>query len=280
MFALLHNRKNLNRLTLALVLIFSTLVSLLWVVEPVYAADCQAQYTVQQGDNLFRIGLKYNMTWDRIADANKITNPDKIFAGQVLCIPPSKDSPSEDTTVLTTDVQYVKALTDVNIRKGPGTNYDTLGKVKMGQVIKVTGISSNRSWWRVICPDNTTGSCWITAGTKYTQPTNSSGTPTVPLPTPVVIPVFSILAVEHDQSVTIQTADFPAGIKFKVLMGAYGSAGVNGYYVTTTDSGVGGSFKVTYTIPEALKGSRRIAIRLEGSSGYYSYNWFWNDTTQ
>lgn len=280
MFALLHNRISLNRFTLALILIFSTLGALFWVVGPAYAADCQAQYTVQRGDNLYRIGLKYNMTWDRITGANNITNPDKIYTGQVLCIPVSNEPSSEDTTALPTNVQYVKALTDVYIRVGPGTKYDTMGKVKMGQVIKVTGVSSSGSWWRVICPDNTTGNCWITAGAKFTQPTTSSGTSPTPLPNPVVIPVFTILAVVHDQSVTIQTADFPAGMKFKVLMGSYGSAGVNGYYVTTTNSGTGGSFKATYTIPEALQGSKRIAIRLEGTSGYYSYNWFWNDTTK
>jgi hypothetical protein len=54
---------------------------------------------------------------------------------------------------------------------------------------------------------------------------------------------------------------------------------VNGYEVTTTDSGAGGSFKATYTIPEKMKGSLLIAIRLESTSGYYSYNWFWNTTS-
>ncbi len=49
--------------------------------------NCQARHTVQRGETLYKIGLKYNLTWDRIASANGITTPNKIFAGQVLCIP-------------------------------------------------------------------------------------------------------------------------------------------------------------------------------------------------
>ena len=280
MFSLFRNRISLSRFTLALLLITSTLGLLFTAPGPAYAANCQDWYTVQRGETLYRIGLKYNMTWDRIASANNITHPDRIYAGQVLCIPVSTSSSTDEATVLSTDVEYVKALTDVHMRVGPGMGYDTMGIVKMGQVIKVTGLSSSGSWWRVVCPDNTIGNCWITAGAQYTQPTTSSGTPITPAPKPVVIPTFSILAVTRDQTVTIQAANFPAGMKFKVLMGAFGTAGINGYYVTTIDSGAGGSFKGTYTIPELLRGSTLIAIRLEGTSGYYSYNWFWNKSTE
>jgi len=61
-------------------------------------------------------------------------------------------------------------------------------------------------------------------------------------------------------------------------MGGIGAQGRNGSLVTTTDSGAGGAFTATYTIPAALRGQSQIAIRLESLSGYYSYNWFWNNT--
>lgn len=44
-------------------------------------------YIVQPGDNLFRIGLKFNMSWTVIAARNGITNPNAIFPGQRLIIP-------------------------------------------------------------------------------------------------------------------------------------------------------------------------------------------------
>jgi 2',3'-cyclic-nucleotide 2'-phosphodiesterase/3'-nucleotidase len=42
---------------------------------------------VQRGDNLFRIALRYGLTTDELAAANNITDPTRIFAGQVLVIP-------------------------------------------------------------------------------------------------------------------------------------------------------------------------------------------------
>jgi LysM repeat protein len=44
-------------------------------------------HVVQPGENLFRISLQYNLTWDVLARANGIFNPNLIFPGQVLVIP-------------------------------------------------------------------------------------------------------------------------------------------------------------------------------------------------
>ncbi len=95
------------------------------------------------------------------------------------------------------------------------------------------------------------------------------------------IPTMSISSVVTDQTVTIQTHDFPANQNFVVTMGPMGSKGVNGIVVATTNSGAGGSFSATYNIPAQLKGSRQIAIRMQTSHAYpyYAYNWFWNNTT-
>ena len=82
--------------------------------------------------------------------------------------------------VSTTSVQYVQALTDVNIRSGPGTGYSVIGGVAGGQTAKVTGVSSDSGWWRVVCPDGTTGSCWVTAGAQYTKATSSPNGQPVP----------------------------------------------------------------------------------------------------
>jgi LysM repeat protein len=46
-------------------------------------------YTVQAGDNLFRIALKYNLTYQTLAAHNGVANPNLIFVGQELNIPAS-----------------------------------------------------------------------------------------------------------------------------------------------------------------------------------------------
>lgn len=95
------------------------------------------------------------------------------------------------------------------------------------------------------------------------------------------IPTFSIVSVVEDSKVTIKTFNFPKNIDFKVTMGKYGTKGVGGISVTTTNSGDGGSLTLTYDIPADLKGLDRIAIRLEATSGgYYAFNWFWNNDSE
>jgi LysM repeat protein len=48
---------------------------------------CGSYYTVRQGDTLFRIGLTYKVSYQRIAAANGISNANYIQIGQKLFIP-------------------------------------------------------------------------------------------------------------------------------------------------------------------------------------------------
>lgn len=123
---------------------------------------------------------------------------------------------------------------------------------------------------------NTSGGKALSASTStYPGSTSGSGGPSAAA---YYIPTVSITSVDPNKSVTLQTHNFPASQTFTVRMGAYGTYGINGVVVGTTDSGTGGSFPVTYQIPETLKGSEAIAIRLDSPQGYYAFNWFVNQT--
>ncbi len=78
-----------------------------------------------------------------------------------------------DTKAYATQVKYVQALEDVRMRSGPGTQFSIIGFIAAGQTGKVTGVNSNGSWWRVICPDGSLGSCWVSAATNLTRPADS-----------------------------------------------------------------------------------------------------------
>lgn len=47
----------------------------------------QQTYTVQRGDTLFAIALRFNTTIAAIVEANQLANPDRLELGQVLVIP-------------------------------------------------------------------------------------------------------------------------------------------------------------------------------------------------
>jgi hypothetical protein len=95
---------------------------------------------------------------------------------------------------------------------------------------------------------------------------------------PPGIPLFRIVGVSADQTVTIETSGFPANQNFVVRMGAFGTLGVGGTVVATTASGAGGAFRATYEIPARLHGSDRIAIRMDSPQGFFAHNWFFNTT--
>jgi LysM repeat protein len=50
-------------------------------------STCRAYYTVQAGDNLFRIALRYGTTYAEIARVNQLQDARYIYVGQRLCIP-------------------------------------------------------------------------------------------------------------------------------------------------------------------------------------------------
>lgn len=163
--------------------------------------------------------------------------------------------------------------------------------VVFGETLFKIGLKYNLLWTTIAKANNITDGNKILAGQKLCIPASSTST-TVPTTTPtttpvptatpkpsVKIPTFSIVSVVKDKTVTIKTADFPKNTDFVVRMGNYGTLGVNGEKVTTINSGAGGVLNLTFTIPAGQAGKSKIAIRLESTSGYFSYNWFFNSTT-
>lgn len=59
---------------------------------------CTGTYTVQAGDNLYRIGLKYGITWTTIQSYNNLPST-LIYVGQVLKIPCGGTYPTPNPTV-------------------------------------------------------------------------------------------------------------------------------------------------------------------------------------
>jgi uncharacterized protein YgiM (DUF1202 family) len=77
----------------------------------------------------------------------------------------------DPSAVAETDVEYVMALTDLNVRLGPGTDYAVVGLVRGGQIAQVTGVSLNGAWWRIFCTNDPSGICWISADPTLSEPT-------------------------------------------------------------------------------------------------------------
>jgi len=61
------------------------------------AQDESGTHTVQSGENLFRIALRYGVDMNELASVNNITNLTQIYAGQVLVIPGLESADNGDT---------------------------------------------------------------------------------------------------------------------------------------------------------------------------------------
>ena len=54
----------------------------------------ETTYVVRRGDNLYRIGRRFGVSWIEIAEANGLANPNQIYVGQTLKIPVSTPGPT------------------------------------------------------------------------------------------------------------------------------------------------------------------------------------------
>jgi uncharacterized protein YraI len=187
---------------LVAVLMVSTLIFLVAPLALVQAAPaeqtvsgCTQYHTVRRGENLFRIARHYGTTYRALQRLNNLTDANRILVGQRLCVQADATVPTAPA-VKPTPQQFIMALQTVRMRSGPGTQYAIIGRVFEGMTARVTGISSDDRWWRVICPNDTVGSCWVSADQSLTRP--------IELPNQVNEATVSSISVEVRESYPVQ----------------------------------------------------------------------------
>ncbi len=83
------------------------LVALVIAALPGIAYAQETTYTVQRGDNLYRIALRFGTTVQKLAAANGIVNPNLIYVGTVLKIPGGTGGPTPSTPNAPSIGEYV-----------------------------------------------------------------------------------------------------------------------------------------------------------------------------
>ena len=83
------------------------------------------------------------------------------------------------------------ADTNVNIRNGPGIQFEAIGLLEQGIITEVIGVNVDRSWWMIIIPETDNQKGWVSDGFVTTE--NTGNVPTVdkdgnPLPGQLPIP--------------------------------------------------------------------------------------------
>ena len=80
------------------------------------------------------------------------------------------------------EVSSVTAITNLNVRAGPGTNYPVAGMLQTGQSARIVGVSVNGGWWQIELLGATEDRGWVSA--KYVVVKKTGIIPIVPASPP------------------------------------------------------------------------------------------------
>src|SRR6266851_5702005 len=113
----------MRRLTAAITALVMVAALFGGLVQPVAAQNSGTTYTVQPGDNLYRIGLKFGVSADALAKANGIVNPNIVLVGQKLIIPGVTAGPTA-TSAATVVPAGTQTGGETSATAAPGTTLD------------------------------------------------------------------------------------------------------------------------------------------------------------
>ncbi|MCO6452511.1 MAG: SH3 domain-containing protein [Caldilineales bacterium] len=130
--------------------------------------------------------------------------------------PTPEEAPTEAPTPTSQPAQVEVTAPTVNLRGGPGTNYNRVGQVSRGQVMDIVGKNTAGDWWQVIAPNDQIA--WIINSSQYTRasgdvnavavaeniptvaprPTSPPRPTTPPQPTNTPAPVYQFTKLNND----------------------------------------------------------------------------------
>src|SRR6266849_418661 len=114
----------MRRLTAAITALVMVAALFGGLIQPVAAQGSGTTYTVQPGDNLYRIGLKFGLSADTLAKANGIVNPNIVVVGQKLIIPGAAAAPTATSAVSTVVPAGTAEAGATSTTAAPGTTLD------------------------------------------------------------------------------------------------------------------------------------------------------------
>ncbi len=80
------------------------------------------------------------------------------------------------------NIPLLVTLIDLNVRGGPGTNYDLLGLIPSGAKAEVLGRDDTRQWWQIRFPPAIDGFGWVSADPNFAKAMNVENMPIVRAP--------------------------------------------------------------------------------------------------
>jgi hypothetical protein len=252
-------------------------------------SSCSQYYLIQYGDTLYKIGVRFGISWPDIANANGIGYPYTIYYGTNICIPSDGSSynyygNTTSTGGIGLSVSSVKVnssfkLTATNLPKhedfdvNVGTcDYATPKNV--GEIVTDGDSGTFKDTFKI--PSKYEGRSCLVVYLDSQKTARSASTTFTNAPAGTVYPVlkFSIAGVTKNKNVTIHLANVKKDQKYSIFVGKYGT-GAYPYTLVKTFTATKSEFSVTVKIPAVYKNQAKLDIRVEGvtvaTSLYHSF---------
>lgn len=245
---------------------------------PYYGSGtCENWYIVQWGDTLYKIGLKFGVSWPVIAANNGIGWPYWVYAGQYLCISGPGTIPSYPATSFSlrvtgnvidknvsieTSTLPINDTIDVLIGKCSDSAYSGkyAGTITTGGT---AGVYSNKyklpsEYYGIAClavrlTSRVTG---FTTYASFTNGSGSSGSSTTGGLT------FYASSVQRNKTVTIRASNVEDGIKYRAYINWEGKGAKDGVFVGNFYPG-SDPVEIKFRIPDKYQGATKLDLRLE-----------------
>jgi uncharacterized protein YraI len=127
---------------------------------------------LKEGENAAIIAYSNDSTWWAVRYPNPPLDIGWVSADYV--------TQTGDVTIVPTPAPGAPILTaaaNLNIRSGPGIEFDKIGLILIGQSAEVVGISKDSEWWAIKVPLAEGGRGWVTA--NFAQVGNAQEVPVI-----------------------------------------------------------------------------------------------------
>lgn len=106
--------------------------------------------------------LNVFVQWQEFGDASY---------GFLVEVPPAQGAelPEEEPEV---SVVAILAEAGLNLRSEPDLSSEVIGYLPRNDLVDVIGQSPDGGWWQVVCPEDVSGTCWISADPALSEPVN------------------------------------------------------------------------------------------------------------
>ncbi len=188
---------------------------------------------LQPEDTLPIIGRNGNKSWWQVqTDSGPAwASAEFTLASNVSDVPNVTDEP--DTTALA--ALTTSPDSDINLRSGPDTTYDTVGSLSPGTTLLIVGRTADSTWWQVATEN---GTAWVAAAVSVAS--NTFSVPVVEVDVPTITEPSVTAAVDSNINLRSQPS-LDSDVVGVLLVGfrltVIGRTSDNSWWQVQTDNG-------------------------------------------